>query len=378
MVLESMKTRVRKLDPDSDCREVARETAACLASGGLVVFPTETVYGLGANAADPAAIARLRDVKQRSDDKPFTVHIGSRTAVERFVPDLAGLGRRLTQKAWPGPLTLIFHVSRIEAAPIVQEVTVPRAATMYHNGTIGIRCPDDQVASELLNEARIPVVAASANPAGAPAPVDAEEALRTLEGKVDLILDAGRTRYARPSTIVRVDEAGYSIVREGVLDERTIRRLTQVRFLVVCSGNTCRSAMAEGLLRHLLAEKLGCSQTELSDRGYFVESAGTGALPGAPPSPGAVKAMSARGIDISAHRSQPLTNDLIQRADYIFAMTGNHAKMVVAQVNGASERTHAIDEEDIEDPIGGDDTVYVNCAERIAKALTNRLKEIAL
>jgi len=106
---------------------------------------------------------------------------------------------------------------------------------MYHEGTIGIRCPDDRVAADVLTTAGVPVVAASANPGGALAPVEAEEALHMLNGQVDLILDAGRSRYAKPSTIVRVDDAGYRIVRQGVLDERTVRRLAQTTFLLVCT-----------------------------------------------------------------------------------------------------------------------------------------------
>lgn len=373
-----MNTRLLKIDRNTDCGAQLSEAAACLAAGGLVVFPTETVYGVGANAADPDAVARLRTVKQRADTKPFTVHIGSRSAVERFVPGLAGLGRRLTERAWPGPLTLVFHVPDIEAAPIVREVSVERAETMYHNGTIGIRYPDDRVAAEMLVEAQVPVVAASANPGGEAAPVDADECLQALGGLVDLVLDAGRTRYARPSTIVRVDDKGYQLLREGVLDERTIRRLAHVTFLLVCSGNTCRSPMAAGLLRRLLAEKIGCTENELEARGYTVESAGTGAFPGAPPSTAAVRALEGRGIDISAHRSQALTSDLVGRADYIFAMTGSHATMVASLRPGAGTQVRTIDEEDIDDPVGGSDEVYRQYADRLERALRNRLKEIAL
>ncbi|MCP4245606.1 MAG: hypothetical protein GY778_01015, partial [bacterium] len=243
---------------------------------------------------------------------------------------------------------------------------------------IGVRCPDDQVASALLTEASVPVVAASANPAGAPAPVDAEEAFEQMSGKVDLVLDSGKTRYAKPSTIVRLNGTGYEILREGVLDGRTIRRLCSVNFLLVCTGNTCRSPMAEVLLRPMLAEKLGCRSEELADRGYHVESAGTSAFPGVPASSGAIEAMKARGIDITGHRSQPLAIDLVNRADHTTAMTGGHVEMVTATAAAARDRVRLIADDDIEDPIGGNDDVYAQCAERIEKALRQRLKEISL
>jgi L-threonylcarbamoyladenylate synthase len=373
-----MKTEVRKLDLHSNYRQSIREAAECLAAGGLVVFPTETVYGVGAAATNPEAVARLRLVKERPDQKPFTVHIGSRASVHRFVPDLRGIGRRLTEKAWPGPLTLIFQVEDPQKAPVIQESSSEHVPAMYHDGTIGIRCPDDFVASEVLTEAGVPVVAASANPAGVPAPVTADEAATALEGQVDLILDSGRTRYAKASTIVRVNGDGYDVIREGVFDERTIRRLTNVNFLLVCSGNTCRSPMAEGVLRRILAERLGCSEAQVAARGYQVESAGTAALAGAAPSPAAVRVLRERGIDISGHRSQPLTPELVHRADHIFTMTASHLESLASMDPGARDRARRLNADDIGDPIGENDSVYARCADRIEQALRHRLEEIPL
>ncbi len=353
-----------------------RRAARLLAEGGLVAFPTETVYGVGANAADFDAIRRLREVKGRAEEKPFTVHIARRSDLDRFVPSPGRIGRRLADKGWPGPLTLIFDVPDIDAAPVLNELPERRTHTLYHDGTIGLRCPDDRYACDLLTEAKVPVVAASANLAGEAAPICAADVLNDLDGKIDLLLDGGTTRYAKASTIVRVKGDGYEIVREGLYDARILQRFVKTGFLFVCTGNTCRSPMAAGLCRKLLAERLGCRPDELDDRGYGVMSAGAFAYSGGPASGGATAAMRSRGIDISAHRSQPLTVELIQAADHIFVMCPSHKEAVLELVPSAAGKTRLLDENDpIDDPIGGTDSVYEECAGHIERALRRRLEE---
>lgn len=373
-----MAVKQRILEDEGNYWNAIREAANCLAEGGLVVFPTETVYGVGANATDPDAVTRLRELKNRPPDKPFTVHIGNRSAIDRFVPRLDGVGRRLIEKAWPGPLTVIFPVDPVDQAPVIRETSTEHASAMYSDGTIGVRCPDDRGAADLLTGTRFPVIAASANPAGAPPPLDAEEAMAGLGSGVDLVLDGGRTRYNKPSTIVQIEGQEVRLIREGVLDQRTVQRLTTVNVLMVCSGNTCRSPMAEALMRRMLADRMQCPEEELPDRGYHVESAGTGAMFGAQASPGAVAAMRARGIDIAGHRSTPLTVEQVNRADVVLTMTGAHAETVRAMAPHAQERVHRIDDTDITDPVGGGDDEYGRCAERIEQALQRRLKEMTL
>jgi protein-tyrosine phosphatase len=372
-----MKAATLKLDANTPDDSVIREAADCLRKGGLVAFPTETVYGLGADATNPDALARLREVKERPASKPFTVHIGSRLAVERFVPELDGVAKRLADKAWPGPLTLIFQVADPTVAPVIQDAGQNHVPAIYYNGSVGIRYPDDRTATAVLRQAEVPIVAASANPAGQPPPVDAEEIAEILGNRIDLILDSGRARYAKASTIVRANRDHYEILREGVIDERTVRRLTQVHFLLVCTGNTCRSVMAEGLLRRLLAERLGCEDDELDDRGYHVESAGTVAFGGAPASVEAIEVLKARGIDLRGHRSQALDAARIRRSDYLFAMTASHLRTVEQMVPDFRGVARRLSNEDIDDPIGGSREVYARCAERIETALKSQLEEVS-
>jgi protein-tyrosine phosphatase len=250
---------------------------------------------------------------------------------------------------------------------------------IYFEKTVGVRCPSDATASALLSEANVPVVAASANRAGRPAPVDPDDVLRELDGKIDLLIDAGRVRYEKPSTIVRLNGDDYEILRHGVLDERTIKRLTTLHILFVCTGNTCRSPMAEALCRRLLADRLGCQTAELQNRGYRIESAGVVGLAGGYASPNAVQAMQQRGVDLTGHFSQPLTVELIHQADYIYTMTASHLETVLSMVPSAADRAATLlPDSDIADPVGLDETGYQQCAQTIERALQRRLTEMPL
>ena len=220
-----MRTKIITSGDQNRYNSSLREAAAALRDGALVVFPTETVYGVAANTADAAALARLREVKGRGSEQAFTVHLPRRADARRYVGSPPPLARRLARKAWPGPLTLVCPVPSPEREEIAQITPPEQLPEIFHNGKVGLRCPAHVAATELLAEAGVPVVASSANRAGNPPPFDVQEALRDLNGVVEFAFDAGRTRHTSASTVVEIQDAGWTIRRAGVIDERTIRRM---------------------------------------------------------------------------------------------------------------------------------------------------------
>jgi protein-tyrosine phosphatase len=194
---------------------------------------------------------------------------------------------------------------------------------------------------------------------------------------VDLVLDDGRCRYGQPSSVVRIGPGAMDVLRAGVVSDENLRRFASFMVLIVCTGNTCRSPMAEMLLLKRFAERLGCSVDELPQRGVIVVSAGIAAMDGAHPTPEAVAVMSERGLDLSGHASQPVTERLVRHADVILAMTRSHRQAIAAQWPDAAERTRVLcrNGADIADPIGGSKELYARCAEQMEEQLAAYVDE---
>jgi L-threonylcarbamoyladenylate synthase len=195
------------LDTPEAQRQIAR-AADILRSGGLVAFPTETVYGLGANALDPVAVARIFEAKQRPAWDPVIVHIAGPVAanpmLERLVADIPKAARALTEAFWPGPLTLLLP--RSAAVPDV--VTAGRPL-------VGIRMPAHPVAFELIRQAGVPIAAPSANSFSHTSPTAASHVLDDLDGRIDAVLDAGSTTHGVESTVLDPGQSPMVIYRPG-------------------------------------------------------------------------------------------------------------------------------------------------------------------
>jgi len=206
-------TRVLELDPEHPQKDALELAASIIVGGGLVAFPTETVYGLGADAMNEDAVRKIYVAKGRPADNPCIVHVDSRAMLDRVACRVSPIADRLIQEFWPGPLTLVLERSP-EVAPSVSAGL----------STVAARMPASRIALELIGSAKTPVAAPSANASGRPSPTSAAHVRDDLDGRIDLILDGGVTNIGIESTVLDLTADPPTILRPGWI---THERLTE-------------------------------------------------------------------------------------------------------------------------------------------------------
>ncbi len=328
-----MNTRIVKLNPLNPDPRFLKEAAQVLKGGGLVIIPTETVYGIAANMLNKKALDRLYEIKKRPKDKPFSLHIDEKAKVEKFAIEIPICAYKLIDKFWPGPLTVILKSK--------------------NNGTIGLRMPDNEIALRVIAQANVPVVCPSANISGNPAPVEFEKAIKDLKGMVDFAIDAGNTKLGVESSIVDLSVLPPQILRAGAIKKEDIEAVVKKKIvLFVCTGNSCRSVMAKALLEKAMKEK---NRDDVE-----VLSAGIILLSGLGATESTKEVLRREGLDVSSHRSQRVTRDMIRKSDIILVMEKLHGEKILELAPEAKFRLFLLKEFakiednnlDISDPIG--------------------------
>jgi len=216
-----------RVNSQKPATEKIRIAASVIKDGGLVAFPTETVYGLGADALNPKAVARIFEAKKRPPDNPIIVHIADKEDVYKLAKEVPDSAEKLMAQFWPGPLTLI-----LKRSSLVPDITVVGL------DTIALRMPSNKVALALIKESGIPIAAPSANLAGKPSPTEALHVINDLAGRIDIVLDAGPTRIGVESTVVDMTAPTPQVLRPGgTLYERLKSALGNVELHPIVLAN---------------------------------------------------------------------------------------------------------------------------------------------
>jgi tRNA threonylcarbamoyl adenosine modification protein (Sua5/YciO/YrdC/YwlC family) len=335
-----------RFDLSRDDPHAARAAAlAALGRGELVVVPTETVYGVAARedlAAARERLVRLKAGRQR----PFSLAVSSLEMLGERLLSVPPTASALMRRWWPGPLTLVLGL---------------RAG-----GTAGVRVPGHAWTRELIAAAGVPLLLPSANLPDAPAPVEAGALDPGVLEQVAVVVDGGRAALGEASTLVQPLPGGLRVLREGVVSRADLVHHALPRVLVVCSGNTSRSPMAELLLRRALQER---SRAEPALLAPPVASRGLHVRTACPATDEAVLALDEMGLDLGDHEARALEPAEAREATLVLCMTGGHRQAVQAVLGGeAGAQVAGFDPsgEDVEDPFGGPVGEYRVVARRLA------------
>lgn len=339
-----------------DPRDGIHRVVQALVEGNCVRLPLSdglTPCLLATVEADPDARA---EGLAGATTEPSLLFDSISTATD-FLPELSPKQARLALRSVPG--SIVFDVDREPAGPL-DELPQSTRQLVANDDSLRLR-----LAGNPVTEAVISLL---------PAPLICGPASRLPEPAIDL--EDGLERTSGPS-VVRFHNKTTSITTVGGLDEDGLKRLLGVQVAIVCTGNTCRSPMAEVMLKSLLAKELRVPLSELEDAGITVFSAGLAARDGAPPSAEAVSALARRDLDLSEHQSQQATLELLQHCDVVLTMTQGHRASIVSQAPYLGELVQALvpDGRDVDDPIGGSAGVYEACLLQIEDALRARLPD---
>lgn len=359
-----------------DPRDVVHLAVQALAEGHLVGLPTDTLYNVAVSGLHEAAIPKLQALRCRNPHARPTLALRSAMEIDDFCPALSPVAKRLANCLWPGPLGLVLDGKHRDSL-VHRLPEACRETLLDADGRITLRIPAHDAIEHVMHLLAGPLLLLAA-PAQSDKQPTTAEAVQLPE--VALAIDDGVTHYQGPSTCVHVDHQECRIVSPGVLDQKALIAMSQYLILIVCTGNTCRSPMAERLLQAKFMKRFQDRVQPNRPAPFLVKSAGVSAMPGSEASPQAVAAMQSYGLELQDHQSTPVSERLLKRADLVLTMTANHRHAILSRWPELESKTHLLstDHRDISDPFGGSVEVYKACAQQIDRYLDQWIERIPM
>ena len=364
-------SRVIDLTHDHHVRDALDTAIRELETGHVIAVPDECGWMLLGHSGSATASERLAQIRERQPFLVAAMAASNERAVEDYAGPLSILSRRLASRCWPGPL--VFRIPKSEPAVAADAAPTSRPAWATEETGRAFYVPADAFTHRLLAEL--------SGPACCLVPLRSDVSLFDIgQDQVSLEIRGAAARYEEPPTLAHCVGDRVVVESEGVVPQTTLDRLAGTIIMFVCTGNTCRSPMAEALFQKMLAEHLHCGEDELIDRGYIVVSAGLAAYPGTPASREAADLLRDSGMDLSGHHSQPVSEDRLFRCDTIYTMTRVHKDAILQAYPQLADRVQMLSPEgrDVSDPIGGGPEQYAKCRDEIAESLRRRIDEMKL
>ncbi len=365
---------IYKLSDRKNYSRIVDRAAEFVKSGGLIIYPTDTLYGFGANIYNPVAMERLYTVKGKDANVPVSIMVNSLEMIEELAGKLKSDERDKLQRLFPGKITVLI--------PIRKKTDIARFKNL---NKLGFRIPDHSFCNDLNKKSGYPISTTSVNISGEPNLTDVTEILDRFGGKVDCIIDGGPVSSSMGSSIIDLSVSPPKLIRPGEvsLDEIEKRLETQIstdlrgKFVVtfVCSGNICRSPMAERVLKKTLEKTKFKTQV-------IVQSASTLNLPASPAHLNAVKAAREADIDLEDHLSQRVSSKIMRESHIIFCMALNHYQYLRGKYPGLKNKIVLLKQwqvnrdlinPSIADPIGHDYPFFKQTFREIQSEITRVL-----
>lgn len=348
-----------------DTRDIVHILVQALVEDHLVVMPVETAYHVFASGLSSKAVSKLSALgEQRTVDTP-SVFLRSPQESLDYSPRMSRVAARAVTRGWPGPLVLELPVD--DPASLAKKLPESVQSRLVRDGKF---LPQRVAAQDTITQAmRLmpgPLIGAPlVDDSGQPI-FDAKIARQRAAEAVSLIVTNGLTEHQGFATSLRIDDERCTLIRQGIVEASMLDSFVQLMVLLVCTGNTCRSPMAECLLRNLLAQKFP-ERLDAQRPVVQIASAGLSAFPGGPASVEAQVVMDKRQLSLGDHQSKAVSERALRYADFVLTMTNSHRQAILERTPEFEPKISLLsgDGRDVSDPFGGTEAVYAACADQI-------------